>query len=290
MKIAFIGLGAMGRPMAEWLISQDFTLSVSDVNPALAEVFGSAWASSPAEAAKGADIVVTMLPNGHIVRDVLLGGGGVVDALAPGAVVVDTSSSDAAGTCALGKELAMRGIPLIDAPVSGGVALAGQGKLALMVGGTDDDAFEKARPVLEALSGRLLRVGKLGAGHAAKGINNAVAACIFAVTSEGLELGARFGLDQASLLEVINNSTGRSGVSEGLFPGQVLSGKYSLGFALALMAKDVGLADSLCEGLSLDLPILKRTTEQYRKALEALGDGADFTEYHKYVEKNSGGK
>lgn len=290
MKIAFIGLGAMGRPMAEWLISQGFDMKVSDVNPALADAFGSAWAPSPADAAKGADIVITMLPNGQIVRDVLLGSGGVAKMLPQGAVVVDTSSSDAAGTVALGDALARCGVGLIDAPVSGGVAMAGQGKLALMVGGADDALFEKAQPVLEALSARLLRVGRLGAGHAAKAINNAVAACIFAATSEGLELGARFGLDPAVLLEVLNSSTGRSGVSEGLFPTQVLPGKYSLGFALALMTKDVGLAETLREGLSLRLPLLERTHAQYRAALATLGNGADFTEYHKFVATHSGGE
>lgn len=290
MKIAFIGLGAMGRPMAQWLISQGFDLRVSDVNPALADIFGSAWAASPAEAAQGADVVLTMLPNGKIVRDVLLGSGGVAGVLSKGAIVVDTSSSDAVDTAALGEELAPLGIALIDAPVSGGVAMAGQGKLALMVGGTDDAAFEKVQPILDALSGRLLRVGKLGAGHAAKAINNAVAACIFAVTSEGVELGARFGLDPALLLEVINSSTGRSGVSEGLFPGQVLSGKYALGFALSLMTKDVGLADSLRESLSLDLPVIENTHARYQAALADLGQAADFTEYHKYVERHSGGE
>lgn len=290
MNVAFIGLGAMGRPMAGWLISQGFALKVSDANANLAESFGAAWAASPAEAAKDADVIITMLPNGKIVRDVLLGSGGVVHALKPGAIVIDCSSSDAVGTSELGAELATRGVPLIDAPVSGGVALAGQGKLALMVGGTDDEAFEKVRPVLEALSSRLLRVGKLGAGHAAKAINNAIAACIFAVTSEGLHLGTQFGLDPATLLEVINSSTGRSGVSEGLFPGQVLSEKYALGFALSLMTKDVGLADALREGMSLSLPLLEKTSAQYQNASASLGLSADFTEYHKFVGTHAGGK
>lgn len=288
MKIAFIGLGAMGRPMAQWLLSEGFALKVSDSNTALATHFGEAWAASPAQAAEDADFVITMLPHGKIVREVLLGSGGVVDVLKAGAIVIDTSSSDAVGTTELGAELAARGIPLIDAPVSGGVALAGQGKLALMVGGTDDDAFEKARPILEAMSSRLMRVGTLGAGHAAKAINNAIAACIFAVTSEGLHLGSKFGLDPATLLEVINNSTGRSGVSEGLFPGQVLSEKYALGFALSLMAKDVSLADALREGLSLNLPLLEKTCAQYRDASASLGASADFTEYHIFAGKHVG--
>jgi 3-hydroxyisobutyrate dehydrogenase len=290
MNIAFIGLGAMGRPMAEWLISEGFLLKVSDTNTALAPIFGEAWAASPAEAAQDADLVITMLPNGKVVRDVLVGSGGVVDVLKAGAIVVDTSSSEAVGTTELGAELAARHIPFIDAPVSGGVVLAGQGKLALMVGGTDEDAFEKARPVLEALSSRLLRVGTLGAGHAAKAINNAIAACIFAVTSEGLHLGTKFGLDAATLLEVINSSTGRSGVSEGLFPGQVLSEKYALGFALSLMAKDVSLAESLRDGLSLNLPLIEKTHAQYQDATTSLGASADFTEYHKFVGKHLGGE
>lgn len=288
MKIAFVGLGAMGRPMAEWLIAENHDVTVSDANAELASVFGDRWAATPAAAAKDADILVTMLPNGQIVRDVLRGEGGAADALPSGAIVVDMSSSDAAGTVALGAELAAKGIGLIDAPVSGGVVLAGQGKLSLMVGGTDDEAFERVRPLLEALSSKLLRVGPLGAGHAAKAINNAIAACNFAIMAEGLELGARFGLDRAVLLEVVNGSTGRSGVSEGLFPAQVLTGKYGLGFALALMTKDVGLADSLRRDLQLDLPLLEKTVERYREALRVRGNEADFTEYHKFVEESAG--
>jgi 3-hydroxyisobutyrate dehydrogenase len=288
VKVAFVGLGAMGQPMARWLLSQDFNVAVADANADFAASFGTNWAATAEEASAGADILITMLPNGKIVRDVLLGSGNAANALAPDAVVVDMSSSDAAGTVLLGAELSAMGIRLVDAPVSGGVVLASQGKLALMVGGSDDSAFAKVEPVLEALSGKLLRVGKLGAGHAAKAINNAVAACNFAIMSEGLELGRRFGLDGSVLLEVVNGSTGRSGVSEGLFPSQVLGEKYALGFALALMTKDVGLADALRSDLGLELPMLEQTLARYRAALDALGNGADFTEFHKFVQQSSG--
>lgn len=288
MKVAFVGLGAMGQPMARWLLSQGFNVAVTDTNADLAASFGTNWAATAEEASAGADILITMLPNGKIVRDVLLGSGNAANALAPDAVVVDMSSSDAAGTVLLGADLSAKGIRLVDAPVSGGVVLAGQGKLALMVGGSDDSAFAKVEPVLEALSGKLLRVGRLGAGHAAKAINNAVAACNFAIMSEGLELGRRFGLDGSVLLEVVNGSTGRSGVSEGLFPAQVLGERYALGFALALMTKDVGLADALRNDLGLELPMLEQTLAQYRAALDALGNGADFTEFHKFVQQSSG--
>jgi len=285
MRIAFIGLGAMGRPMATHLRAQGFDLRVNDANAALAESFGEAWAPTPAEAAQGAAVVVTMLPNGHIVRDVILGSGGVATALGAGGIVIDTSSSDAGGTVALGEELEARGISLIDAPVSGGVPLAAEGKLTLMVGGTDEAAFAIAQPLLEALSGKLMRVGALGAGHAAKAINNAIAAAIFAVTSEGVDMGARFGLDPAALLEVINASSGRSGISEGLFPGQVLPRKFALGFGLPLMAKDVALADKLREELGLKLPMIEATHRQMQAAVAALGQQADFTDYFRFNEQ-----
>jgi 3-hydroxyisobutyrate dehydrogenase len=289
MRICFIGLGAMGRPMATHLIAQGFDLRVHDADPALAEVFGSAWAASAQAAAEGAAIVVTMLPNGHVVRDVVLSPGGVADVLAPGAVLVDMSSSDARGTVLLGEALAGRGIAVIDAPVSGGVALAGLGKLTLMIGGTDEAAFEGARPLLEALGAKLLRVGRLGAGHAAKAINNAIAAAIFAATSEGVDMGTRFGLDPAALLAVINASSGRSGISEGLFPAQVLPRSFALGFGLALMAKDVALADKLRDELGLVLPLLETTHRQMQAALATTGAGADFTDYFRFQEQAATG-
>jgi 3-hydroxyisobutyrate dehydrogenase len=285
MRIAFIGLGAMGRPMATHLLAQGFDLRVNDTNADLAKNFGAAWAPSPSEATRGAEAVITMLPNGHIVRDVILGSGGVADAMGSGGIVVDTSSSDAGGTIALGAELKARGIALIDAPVSGGVPLAAEGKLTLMVGGTDDGAFAKVQPLLAALSAKLMRVGGLGAGHAAKAINNAIAAAIFAVTSEGVDMGARFGLHAATLLEVINASSGRSGISEGLFPSQVLPRKFDLGFGLPLMAKDVALADKLREELGLTLPMIETTHRQMQAALAAMGNHADFTDYFRFNEK-----
>jgi 3-hydroxyisobutyrate dehydrogenase len=288
MKIGFIGLGMMGRPMAERLIANGFTVRVFDANPARAAEFGDAFAGSPAAAAAGADVIVTMLPNGDIVRDVLVGEGGALASAAGGAIVIDTSSSDAGGTVTLGAELAGRGIRLIDAPVSGGVPLAREGKLALMVGGAEDDAlFETVRPVLDALGSRIVRVGGLGAGHAAKAINNAIAAAALAVTAEGLVMGEKFGIAPEVLLEVLNSSTGRSAVSESVFRTQILPRTYAQGFAMALMTKDVGLAESLRTRLCLELPMLEKTFAQWRAALAACAEGADFTAYHRFVEERA---
>jgi 3-hydroxyisobutyrate dehydrogenase len=234
----------------------------------------------------GANIIITMLPNGHIVRDVLTGAGNALAEAPAGTIVLDCSSSDAGGTVELGEQLARRGIHLVDAPVSGGVPMARDGKLALMVGGTDDAVYAQVQPVLEALGARIVRVGPLGAGHAAKAINNAIAAATLAVTTEGMLMGERFGLAPETLLEVLNSSTGRSAVSESVFKTQIVPKTYAQGFALGLMAKDVGLADALRDKLGLDLPMLRQTHAQWQAALASLGASADFTAFHAYVEQS----
>ena len=279
MKIGFIGLGMMGRPMAERLLASGFDVQVHDSNAALAADFGGRWRDSPAGAADGADILVTMLPNGDIVRTVLLAAG---EALKPGAVVIDTSSSDAGGTVGLGRELGARNVRLVDAPVSGGVPMARDGKLTLMVGGADDDLFAAVEPLLSALGARIVRLGPLGAGHAAKAINNCIAAAVLAVTAEGLVMGEKFGIAPETLLDVINSSTGRSAVSESVFRTQILPRSYAQGFALALMAKDVDLADRLRQRLGLDLPMVAETQRLWSAARDAM-PGADFTAYHAIV-------
>lgn len=286
MRIAFIGLGMMGRPMARRLIDGGFDVRVSDANAALAGEFDGAWGGSPKEAAEGADLVITMLPTGQIVRDVLLGRGDVALAMKPGTIVVDCSSSEAGGTVELGAALERYGIRLVDAPVSGGVPLAREGKLTLMVGGADEALLARLMPVLEKLGARIVPVGPLGAGHAAKAINMAIAACTLAATCEGLSLGTRFGLDPTILLDVINSSTGRSAVGETVVRNHVLPQTYTQGFALGLMSKDVGLADSMRDGLGLNLPMLQTTQHQWSAALASLGGGADFSEYDKFVRQN----
>jgi len=188
----------------------------------------------------------------------------------------------------LGRALAAHGHPLVDAPVSGGVPMASAGTLALMVGTDDDAAFARVEPLLLRLGVKIARMGGLGSGHATKAINNAIAAATLAVTAEGLVMGERFGIDPATLLEVINASTGRSGVSESVFKTQIVSRRFAQGFALALMAKDVGLADGLRDGLGLDLPVLAATKRNWDAARDALGAGADFTSYFIHVERSNG--
>jgi len=284
VKVGFIGLGNMGAPMARRLIANGHDVKVFDANPRVAESFREHWAGSLRETGADRDVIVTMLPNGQIVREALLGKEGALRQARRGVIVVDTSSSDAAGTVSLGAELKALNVALVDAPVSGGVPLATQGKLALMIGTDDPALLDTVRPVLQAFGERHIEVGKLGAGHAAKAINNAIAAAIIAITSEGLLLGERFGVTPATLLDVINNSTGRSQISETLFKTQVLPRTFALGFSIGLMAKDVGLAASLGERLELKLPVLETVSQSWAAARDALGANTDFTAYLRAVE------
>lgn len=279
LRVGFIGLGNMGAPMARRLIDQGFTVRAFDANGDVTRSFGAAAATSAADAAAGADVIVTMLPNGAIVREAIAAAG----ELPSGTIVLDMSSADAAGTVRLGRELAERGIALVDSPVSGGVGLAAEGRLALMVGADDEAAVERVRPLLDALGARMIRTGALGTGHAAKAINNAIAAANIAIAAEGLVIAERFGLAPETLLDVVNSSTGRSGVSETIFKTQVLTGAYNQGFALALMAKDVGLAGDLARDLGLTLPQLRATEDGWNAARDALAAGADFTAYHQHI-------
>ncbi|MET0658850.1 MAG: NAD(P)-dependent oxidoreductase [Steroidobacteraceae bacterium] len=288
MKVGIIGLGNMGAPMARRLLVNGHDLKAFDTNAQIAPHFAGHWADSLRDVGADRDVIVTMLPNGQIVREVLLGEAGALAAALPGTLVVDTSSSDPSGTIALGTELAARGFTLIDAPVSGGVPLASQGRLSLMIGCNDPSALERARPVLQAFGERHVEVGRLGCGHAAKAINNAIAATIIAITSEGLLLGERCGITPATLLDVINSSTGKSLVSETVFKTQILPRKFNLGFSMGLMSKDVDIAASLSKRLALDLPILETASASWSAACGTLGSTTDSTAFLRAVEIRNG--
>src|SRR5262245_23869087 len=178
MRVGFVGLGNMGVPMAANLLKAGHTVTVFDLDPARVQAFvqqhGGTGAASTADLA-GSEFVVTMLPDGHVVRDVYLGSGGLAAVLSAGAIAIDMSSSDPQGTRALGAELAKRGIALVDAPVSGAVPRATTGTLAIMIGTEDDAVRERAKSVLSAMGNRLFDTGGLGTGHAMKALNNFVA-------------------------------------------------------------------------------------------------------------------
>jgi 3-hydroxyisobutyrate dehydrogenase len=281
-RVGFIGIGNMGWPMAANVQKAGFPLTVYDANPDTAKRFadehGCAAADSLEALGGAADVVVTMLPTGAIVRAVMLeADGGLAQHLAQGTVVVDMSSSEPIGTRELGATLAEKGIALVDAPVSGGVPRAIDGSLAIMIGSDDEDAVAKAEPVLSAMGGRLFRTGGLGNGHAMKALNNYVAAAAFVASAEALIIGERFGLDRTTMIDIINNSTGRNFNTEMSFKDHVLTGKYATGFQLGLMTKDVKIAGDLGESIDVDAPLSRLTRDMWSDALTALGATEDFT-------------
>ncbi|HEX4088794.1 MAG TPA: NAD(P)-dependent oxidoreductase [Trebonia sp.] len=285
LSIGFIGLGTMGWPMAANLHAAGFPLVVRDADADrearfAAEHPGAVAADGPAAFA-AADLTVTMLPNGAIVADALLGWG-IAAALRDGALVVEMSSSDPADTLRLAAALAPGGIRVVDAPVSGGVPRAVTGELSLMVGGEDADVAA-AQPALRVLGDpeRQFRTGGLGTGHAMKALNNVIGAATYCVTAEALMVGRRSGLDPQTMIAIINASTGRSFVSELVFAPEVLTGRYGTGFALGLMAKDVHIARSVAAAAEADAPVIALADERWAAALAAFGPAADQSTAHR---------
>jgi 3-hydroxyisobutyrate dehydrogenase len=282
--IGFVGLGNMGWPMAANLHAAGFALIVRDAAADRQAGFaaahpGVATAAAPDDFA-AADIVVTMLPDGSVVADALLGWG-IAAALRPGAVVVEMSSADPADTIRTAAELAARGLRMVDAPVSGGVPRAVTGELSLMVGGDDADVAS-VQPVLRVLGdpARQFRTGALGTGHAMKALNNVIGAATYCATTEAVLAGTRFGLDPKVMIDIINASTGRSFVSEAVVGANVLTGVYGTGFALGLMAKDVRIAQSVIAAAAADAPVLALADQRWAAALGELGFAADQSRAH----------
>jgi 3-hydroxyisobutyrate dehydrogenase len=272
--VGFIGLGSMGQPMTENLVKAGFSVQSYDKN-------GKGNRKSAPAAAKGAEILITMLPDGAIVREAVLA---ALPSLARGSLVIDMSSADPAGTRALGTALEASGIELVDAPVSGAVAGAKTGTLAIMVGGTTA-GLARALPALKALGNQIFHVGPLGAGHAVKALNNYLGAAGTLAGFEALLVARAFGLDPKPMLDAINASTGRNSTTERKIPRDVLTGTFASGFKLALMAKDVGTAAELARGLGLKTPFLRETLRLWREAQKQLPAGADHCEIYKYQEK-----
>ena len=281
MRVGFIGLGNMGEPMAANLLRAGHTLTVHDVDPACVKHFiaqhGGKAAATLADMADS-EFVITMLPNGHVVRDVFLGSNGLAASLASGCIAIDMSSSDPSGTRALGAELAPRGVSLVDAPVSGGVPRAVNGTLAIMIGADEAAVRERAKGLLSAMGNRLFDTGGLGTGHAMKALNNFVAAAGYSAAVEALMAGKRFGLDPTRMLAILNSSTGRNFNTEVVLQEHVVNQRFATGFSLGLLAKDVGIAADLMKSVGLDAPLAALIESRYQQALAQLGGQRDNSE------------
>jgi len=285
--VAVIGLGNMGVPMGARLIKAGFAVTGFDVSEAARKNFAAAGgrtASDVAAAVESAEVVVTLLPNGKIVRD-------AARALSPhlrrAVILVEMSSSDPIGTRALGEEFIAAGYEFVDAPVSGGVKRAAEGTLAIMVGGSAA-TIDRIGALLGAMGTSIFRTGALGSGHAMKALNNYVSSAGLIAAVEALRVGCKFGLDPVLMTDILNVSSGKNNTTELKLKQFIISQTFADGFPLRLMAKDVRTADDMAHALGIPTPLADLCAQLWEAAALALDEQANHTEVLRYMERLGG--
>lgn len=293
-RIAFIGLGNMGGPMAANLVKAGHAVRVFDLVPAAVDAAvaaGAHAAANAADAATGAEVVISMLPASRHVERLYLGDDGLLATLSPDALVIDSSTIAPASAKKVAESAAARGVAMIDAPVSGGTAGAAAGTLTFIVGG-EAQALERARPVLQAMGKNIFHVGASGAGQVAKLCNNMALGAIMAVTGEAIALGVAHGLDPNVLSQMMAVSTSRSWATEvcnpwpGVHANAPASRGYTGGFGNDLMLKDLGLAAEAAMGVGASIPLGELARNLYAMNSRAGNGGLDFSSVLKLVAKD----
>ncbi len=282
-KVGFVGLGAMGTPMTRRLVEAGYEVigfDVADEARSRASAFGVRSVKRLEQAADGVDILVLMLPDSNVVESVL-SDAGLLPSLSNETAIVDMSSSEPLRTRELAERLNERGIRMIDAPVSGGVEGAANGKLTVMVGGRCEEFYE-LRPFLEVF-GKVVHAGPIGSGHAVKALNNLLSATHLLITSEAILAGERFGLDSTVMLEIFNGSSGRSGSTENKWPNFIIPGTFNSGFGLRLMLKDMKIAVQLAAQFDVPCELGHEAVSLWSDAADDLTPGADHTEIARWL-------
>jgi 3-hydroxyisobutyrate dehydrogenase len=282
-RVAFIGIGNMGWPMAANLVKAGFEVSVTDAVPGKADSFAAETGAKSGHS-PGMDAVITILPTSKQVLTVLTE---MAPNLAAGTLVIDMTSGQPTVTRDLAATLAAQGIDMVDCPVSGGVPRAKTGELAIMAGG-EDAALDRADKVLRAMGTTIHRCGPIGAGQAMKALNNLVSAGGFLIGIEALLIGQRFGLDPALMVDVLNASTGMTNSSQKKFKQFVLSRQFNSGFGLDLMAKDLSIALEVGRDTATPTPFAALCREMWASAATLLGPGQDHTAVARLSEKLAG--
>lgn len=289
-RVGFVGLGNIGEPMCRCLLENDYDILVYDADPEAVSKLD----DTPAEPvdtlkalAAGADVVLLSLPGSDVVEEVVLGEGGLGEELSSGKVLIDTSSSKPSSTKDLAEKLAESGVEMLDAPVSGGVLRAEEGKLAVMVGGRKE-IFERCHEIFESLGEKIFHVGDHGAGHLVKSLNNLLSATTLASAAEAVILAQKAGVAPETLLEVINAGNGRSYSTEVKFPNFILDRSFDDGFALGLMVKDLKIA--LETATEMDHPMFSGSAiSQLWQAAAAWGYSPEgHTSIYAFLENLSG--
>lgn len=286
MKIGFIGLGIMGKPMSKNLIKAGYSLVVNDVNKqAVAELaaLGAETAESAAEVAQKSDLVITMLPNSPHVKQVVLGKGGVIEGAKPGQIVVDMSSIAPLASKEVGAALAAKGVEMLDAPVSGGEPKAVEGTLSIMVGGKQE-IFDQCLPVLQKMGSSVVLCGNIGAGNTTKLANQIIVALNIAALSEAMVLASKAGVDPEVVYKAIRGGLAGSTVMDAKAP-MILAGNFKPGFRIELHIKDLANAIETGHEVGVPLPLTSQVME-IMQALKVDGKAAnDHSGIVQYYEK-----
>ncbi len=293
-KIAFIGLGNMGGPMAANLVKAGHDVTGFDLAAASLDALvaaGGKRAASAGEAASGAEVVITMLPAGQHVRQVWGGQGGLIDVAKQGGarpLLIDCSTIDVETARDVAEEAKGAGLDMLDAPVSGGVGGAQGGTLTFMVGGPDA-GFARGEAVLRAMGKNIVHAGASGAGQAAKICNNMILAVNMVALSEGFALATKLGLDHAKLFQIASTSSGQSWAlttycpSPGLVPTSPANRDYAPGFATALMLKDVKLSQAAAEVVDAPTPLAAHALQFYQALADSGEAGRDFSYVYQWL-------
>jgi 3-hydroxyisobutyrate dehydrogenase len=291
MNIAFLGLGAIGRPMASRIAAARLPLAVwnrtSERAAELAQQTGARHAATPADAARNADVIITCLSTSPDVYSLLDGADGLIAGMKNGATLVDCTSGDPGTSRRIAQRLSESGVSFLDAPVSGGVSGAEKGTLTIMVGG-DAAVLDRVRPVLETFGQKIVHCGDVGAGDTVKAVNQAFLAIHLLSAAEGLATLVKEGVDPTKALEVINASSGRSNSSMNLIPERVLTRAFPRTFRLALLEKDIGIAAAMARDNRVPAPVTQLTADVFRIARGELGELADHVEIVRLVEQWAG--
>ena len=269
-RVGFIGLGVMGAPMAKNLLPE-YEVMVFDTDPVkMGKLPGAQRASGIPDVARFAPVVILSLPTSAAVKEVTIGSNGLMENMAPGSIIIDTSTTEPGIAQEIAKTLASRGIYLLDAPVSGGEKGAIEGKLSIMVGG-DETAYERCLPLLRCLGTSVVRMGESGLGQVAKLVNNMIVGVTFAAVAEGMALATRSGLDPKLLYEAIRGGWAGSKVLD-VSAEAILSRDFRPGGTVNIHWKDLGYALSLAKDKDVPVPMCALTHEIF-KAARAFGRG-----------------
>jgi len=290
--IAFIGLGNMGGPMAHNLLKHDFQVTVFDLNQNAVKVLtdqGAQAAGNAQAAAQQADVVITMLPSGEIVKSVYLGDDGLIQSVQKDTLLIDCSTIAAEDAREVIAAAHKHGVGMIDAPVSGGTAAAEAGTLTFICGGDDKD-FNAAKPILSAMGKHIFHAGEAGAGQVAKICNNMLLAIHMIGTSEALNMGVAQGLDPAVMSEIMKASSGNNWSLQvynpypGVMPKVPASRDYQGGFMVELMNKDLGLSQKLAAQSKASTPLGALSAQLYQIHQNQGGSGLDFSSILQFLQ------